>query len=157
MKHIKILGLFIALLVTSVTTNAQFHLGGLAGYSSNKTATGELSLGYDFKVVDIQAGMISHVSSAVGNGTIFNVRIGHTVNINEYWSVQPAFGVAHHYRSSDNKALNTGSTMYSLYAYKTLERFPQAQLQFGVAYAQKTTIVGVGLRLNMVRDGDCGR
>jgi len=157
MKQIKILVLFIAFTIFSVQSNAQFHIGGLAGYSTNKTATAEVSLGYDFKIIDIQAGMISHISPVVGNGTIFNVRIGHTVNINDYWSIQPAVGAAHYYRSSDNKALNTGSTMYSLYAYKTMERFPQAQLQFGVAYAQKTTIVGLGLRLSLVKSDFCRR
>lgn len=149
--------MFIALSIFSVSSNAQFHIGGLAGYSTNKTATAEVSLGYDFKLFDVQAGFISHISNAVGNGTLFNVRIGHTIKINEFWDIQPAIGAVNYYRSSDQKNLNKGSAMYSLYAYKTMENFPQAQIQFGVAYAQNTTIVGVGLRLNLVKQYDCGR
>ena len=139
-----------ALVLTSVVSNAQFHVGGGVGYSSKMCATGDLAIGYDFKAFDVQAGFVSHISSTVGKGTLFNARLGHTVTINEYWSVQPSVGAVLNYQSNDDKSLNKGSMIYGLSVYKGIYNFPEAQIQFGVVYAQKTTIVSVGLRFSVI-------
>ena len=150
MKTIKTLLFALALVLTSVVSNAQFHVGAGLGYSTLKTMTGDLTIGYEYATIDLSAGFISHFSPTVGKGTIFNAKVGKTVTINELWSIQPAMGGSFFMQSADDKTLNTGGMLYSLYAYKSMYNFPEAQIQFGVVYAQKTTIVSVGLRFRAV-------
>ena len=147
MKTIKSLTLFIALLVISVISNAQFHIGAGAGYSSKQAVISEFSMGYDFNVVDVEIGLLSHWSTAVDKGTIFNVKLGHTIEITDKISIRPSLGYANMYKSSDNKSLNTRSAIYSVYLYKDMPM--KAQLFAGVNYADRALIGSIGLRLSL--------
>lgn len=147
MKTIKTLSLILALVMISVVSNAQFHVGGEAGVSSKETAIGGFSIGYDFKSVNIEAGMLSHLSSAVDKPTIFNVKLGHSFLIRDETILQPSIGYAYLLRSNDMKSLNTSNVIYSLYYIKGWKM--QADWFVGLNYTARILMGSVGIRLNL--------
>lgn len=147
MKTIKTLSLILALVMISVVSNAQFHVGGEAGVSSKETVIGGLSLGYDFKSVNVEVGMLSHLSMAVDKGTIFNVKLGHSFLIRDETILQPSIGYAYVLRSNDMKSLNTHAVIYSLYYIKGWKY--QADWFVGLNYTERILMGSIGIRLNL--------
>jgi hypothetical protein len=147
MNKIKTLSLIIAFAMISVVSNAQFHVGGEAGFSTKTAIVGGFSLGYDFKIVNIEAGMLSHLSQAVDKPTIFNVKLGHSILIRDETILQPSIGYAYNMRSNDMKSLNTSSVIYSLYYIKDWKY--NADWYLGINYTSKILMGTIGLRLNL--------
>lgn len=148
MKTIKTLSIILALIMISVFSNAQFHVGGELGISTKSPIAG-FSLGYDFKVINIEAGMLSHLSMAVDKGTIFNVKLGHSFLIRDETILQPSIGYAYHLRSNDMKSLNTHAVIYSLYYIKGWKY--QADWFVGLNYTERILMGSIGIRLNLGR------
>lgn len=149
MKTIKTLSIILALVMISVFSNAQFHIGGEAGFSTKNAIVGGFSVGYDFKSVNIEAGVLSHLSMAVDKPTIFNVKLGHSFLIRDETILQPSIGYAYHLRSNDMKSLNTHAVIYSLYYIKGWKY--QADWFVGLNYTERILMGSIGIRLNLGR------
>lgn len=152
MKQIKSLLLVLAFTVIGVSSNAQFHINGEAGVSSLRGSSfvAGLSIGYDFGLVNIEAGYLAHLSQAVAKPSIFNVKIGHSILISDETQLIPSIGLAYNLRSTDNKSLNTKSLIYSLYYVKEIRS--DADWLIGLNYTERTFIATVGLRFNLRKD-----
>lgn len=147
MKRVKFILLVIAFITVGVSSNAQFHVGGEAGVSTREAFIGGFSLGYDFKIVNLEGGTLSHLSQAVDKPTIFNVKLGHSFLIRDETILQPSIGYAYNMRSNDMKSLNTSSVIYSLYYIKGWKY--QADWYVGVNYTSKILMGSIGIRLNL--------
>lgn len=150
MKKIRTLSLIIAFAMISVVSNAQFHIGGEAGVSSKEAFIGGFSLGYDFKIINIEAGTLSHLSQAVDKPTIFYVKLGHSFLIKDETELIPSIGYAHLLRSNDDKRLNTNRVIYSLYYVKGWKY--QADWFVGLNYTERILMGSIGIRLNLGRE-----
>lgn len=146
MKRVKFILLVIAFITVGVSSNAQFHVGGEAGVS-NKAFIGGFSMGYDFNVVNLEGGMLSHLSQAVDKPTIFYVKLGHSFLIKDETELIPSIGYAHLLRSNDDKRLNTNRVIYSLYYVKGWKY--QADWFVGLNYTERILMGSVGIRLNL--------
>lgn len=146
MKTIKLLSITLALVMISVFSNAQFHIGGELGISTKAPIAG-LSMGYEFNKVNIEAGYLTHLSMAVDKGTIFNVKLGHSFLIRDETILQPSIGYAYHLRSNDMKSLNTHAVIYSLYYIKGWKY--QADWFVGLNYTERILMGSIGIRLNL--------
>ena len=141
--------LFVLLMVVTVTitTNAQMNLGGGFGFSSKKSLVAEMTMGYDFKAVFVKVGYLAQMSNKTDKGAFFNAQLGHTVNLNEDWSIQPAIGYAYVLKTTDDKMLNKEAVIGSIYLVKNV--IYQGQIYFGANYSDKTFLAVVGMRLNL--------
>lgn len=120
------------------------------GYNTSiSKPAAELSLGYDAKLVFIQAGFLANMSSNIEGGAVFNARMGHTVMISETFAIQPSAGYAYTLKSNELKGLNESGAIGSLYLVKKT-KYDQLHLFAGGNYLKNALIFAVGIRFNAV-------
>lgn len=135
-----------AFILAASTSFSQFNLNLGAGMNTTiKKPAAELSVGYDAKLIFVQAGFLANMARDIQAGAVFNARMGHTVRISETFSLQPSAGYAYNLRSNERKELNVSGMIGSLYVIKETS-VPQLQLFAGGNVSKKSTIFSVGIR-----------
>lgn len=113
--------ILIGLALNSNSQDLSFDIGG--GYvHQTKNAIAELDMTYERGIV-AKLSMITNLSNNIDGGALFNGRIGYDFKIGNGYSIQPLVGYGYLLRSNDEKSLNVGTVIGSLYLIKTLKEY----------------------------------
>ena len=99
MKHL----LSIALVCTTLASQAQVYLGAGAGVSTEGKAAADLQLGYNFKFFLLQTGFITHTNAT--DPSVFQFKTGHEFRFNRQ-AIVITGGYAYHLQSDYYKEKN---------------------------------------------------
>lgn len=123
--------------VVAMASKAQFTAALETGYSpTNKVGMVGFNVGYNWKLVNVSAGIQANTSSDVTKGVALNVRIGHEIVINERWFATPVIGYSHHTNSSDIKSLNGNYALYSMELARNINFQDEDHVRIYISYTK---------------------
>lgn len=141
----KITVLIWALSVSLCSLNAQnFRVNMDAGYSVNNGAILGAGASYNLKTIGISAGFQTHTSSLVKLGAFLNLGIFKDLALGETWHILPGAAFSYHYKSGDEKGLNSPHPLYSIEIQK--EILPD-EMRIGIygAYTGEYRLISIRL------------
>ena len=109
-----------AILFTTVFLSCLFLKGQVVfNFETGATAKGIPVVGINAgfqKGISFNVGYLTHLSSKVKDGAVFNFKLGWVVSLGETGTqIEPAIGYAHMVRSQEKQELNSKSVIGSLY------------------------------------------
>lgn len=134
-------------LTISITAKSQIILEVGTGFTTK--ATPSLQLGVKGYISDyfVQVGYLSHLSSKVNNGTLFNMTSGIDFQLTKKIKASPAIGYFYHLRNTDNITANTHGVMAAQYFSAKLNNCTRIFLN--VAVAENTGFFVMGVSSNV--------
>lgn len=129
-------------LIATMQANAQVFVGFGPGISSKGNVLGDLSLGYQYKNVVVQAGYQSQFNSA--EPLLLQLRGAVQLPLGNRFYVQPFAGYCRYQMSSDDKSRNSNS--YVAGAELLLFTLPDGAWFAGYTQTKQHTLFSCGLR-----------